>query len=95
MSRTDGRDDAGRSHGSRRTRSFYRLYPNGDGTVDVYLRPAEAVPYFREDDRVDFRFRTMVVRGINPDDPQWGGNLERHVREHYQAWIESSEVIEI
>lgn len=43
---------------------------------------------------MDFRIRTLVARGIDPRDPQWGGNLEAHVREHYAAWLEMAEEVE-
>ena len=74
---------------------FYRIVPSDGGLVDVYLTPAEAVPYNDRDGRVDFRFRLLAVRGVNPADPQWGGDLEGHIRQHYAAWLESAEEIEI
>ena len=45
--------------------------------------------------RVDYGIRVRVVHGIDPEDPQWGGSLEGHIREHYAAWLESAEETEI
>ena len=73
---------------------FYKIVPRGDGLADVLLTPGEPVPFWRLDGRVDFRIRRMAVRGIDPMDPQWGGNLEAHVREHYAAWLEAAEEVE-
>ena len=75
---------------------FYEIAERGDGLVDVVLTPGEVVP-MRDDltGRTDYGIRLMAVRGINPDDPQWDGNLEEHIRRHYAAWLESAEEIEI
>ena len=73
-------------------RRFYRIVPTCSGLVDIWFTPGEAVPM--TDDltgRVDFNFRVLAVRGVNPNDPQWGGNLEEHIRRNYNAWIESAE----
>lgn len=74
---------------------FYRFDPRGDGLVDIWLTPGETVPFWKLDGRMDFRIRVMAVRGINPQDPQWGGNLEEYVRAHYYDWLAMAEVIEI
>ena len=73
---------------------FYKIVPRGDGLVDVLLTPGEPVPFLGLDGRVHIRIRRMVVRGIDPRDPQWGGDLETHVREHYAAWLEAAEEVE-
>ena len=74
---------------------FYRIITKGNGLADVYLTPGEAVPYWKLDGRVEFRFRLLAVCGVDPDDPQWGGDLEGHIREHYAQWLESAEEITI
>ena len=75
---------------------FYEIAERGDGLVDVVLTPGGVVP-MRDDltGRTDYGIRLMAVRGINPEDPQWDGNLEEHIRRHYAAWLESAEEIEI
>lgn len=45
--------------------------------------------------RYDYNFKVLAVQGINPEDPQYGGDLEEHIRRNYYAWIESAEVIEV
>ncbi len=45
--------------------------------------------------RIDYNFRILAVRGIDPDDPTYGGDLEEHIRRNYYAWIQSAEEIEI
>ena len=77
-------------------RPFYRIVPVHDGLVDVYLSSGEAVPMIDDlTGRIDYNFRVLAVQGINPDDPQYGGNLEEHIRRNYYSWIESAEVIEV
>lgn len=70
---------------------FYRIIPRADWLVDVWLTPGEPVPFWRLDGRLDFRFRLLAVVGVDPEDPQWGGDLEGHIRAHYAAWLESAE----
>lgn len=72
---------------------FYAIQDNGDGTVDVYLEPVVTIYSVDEFREMDVRVR--VVRGINPDDPAFGGDLEAHVRDHYSAWLASGEVIDL
>jgi hypothetical protein len=75
---------------------FYEIAERGDGLVDVVLTPGEVVPMLDDlTGRTDYGIRLMAVRGINPEDPQWDGNLEEHIRRHYAAWLESAEEIEI
>ena len=76
---------------SERGRRFYRIVPNDDGTVDVWLTPGEAAPMFDElTGQYDYNLRILAVRGVEP----WPG-LETDIRRRYQSWIESAEVIEI
>lgn len=75
---------------------FYRIVPGSGGLVNVYLTPGEAVPmYDNLTGRVDYNIRLLAVSGVDPADPQWGGDLEGHIRQHYAAWLESAEEIEI
>lgn len=75
---------------------FYRVTERPDGLVDVWLTPGELVA-IRDDmaGRTDYGIRVRVVHGVDPKDPQWGGSLESYIREHYAAWLESAEEIEI
>ena len=74
---------------------FYSIETRVDGLVDVWLTPGRAEPYFETCGRMEFRFLAKAVRGIDPADPQWGGDLEGHIRAHYYEWLESAEEIEI
>jgi len=75
---------------------FYRVTERGDGLVDVWLTPGEIVPIMDDlTGRVDYGIRVRVVHGIDPEDPQWCGDLEEHIRRHYAAWLESAEETEI
>ena len=75
---------------------FYRVTERGDGLVDVWLTPGEVVPIMDDlTGRVDYGIRVRVVHGIDPEDPQWCGDLEEHIRRHYAAWLESAEETEI
>ena len=71
---------------------FYSILPSGEGTVDVYLNPA-IEPMTTEDGITDYDIAVRVVRGVNPNDPQFGGDLEGHIRAHYDAWRDSGEMI--
>ena len=72
----------------------YRIHRRADGLADVWLTPGKAMPVW-PDGRMDFVFQVLAVEGIDPEDPQWGGNLEEHIRRHYTDWVKSAEVIEI
>ena len=77
-------------------RLFYRIIPARDGLVDIWLTPGDPVLLFDNlTGRIDYNFRILAVRGINPEDPQYGGDLEEHIRRNYYAWIMSAEEIEI
>ena len=75
---------------------YYKVTERNDGLVDVWLTPGEVVA-MRDDltGRTDYGIRLLAVHGVNPEDPQWGGNLEEHIRRHYAAWLESAEETEI
>ena len=75
---------------------FYRIVPADGGLVDVYLTPGEVVPmYDNLSGRMDYGIRLLAVCGIDPEDPQWKGNLEEHIRRHYAGWLASAKKIEI
>lgn len=77
-------------------RPFYRIVPTHDGLCDILLTPGEPVPiYDNLTGRIDYNFKVLAVRGIREDDPQYGGDLEEHIRRNYYAWIESAEEVEI
>lgn len=77
-------------------RLFYRIVPAYGGLVDIWLTPGNPIPLLDNlTGRIDYNFRILAVRGINPEDPQYGGDLEEHIRRNYYAWIMSAEEIEI
>ena len=77
-------------------RPFYRIVRNDDGLVDVWLTPGKPIPLVDNlTGLMDYNIEVLAVTGIDPDDPQWGGNLEEHIRRHYSAWCESAKIIEI
>ena len=73
-------------------RHFYSIVPSGEGTVDVYLNPA-IEPMTTEDGITDYDIAVRVVHGVDPLDPRFGGDLEGHIRAHYDAWRDSGEMI--
>ena len=77
------------------SKCFYRIHNRGDGLVDVWLTPGEPVPMTTEDGRTDYNFRISAVLGVDPEDPQWGGDLEGNIRQNYLKWLLSAEAIEI
>ena len=64
-----------------RKRRFYSIHDNGDGTVDVYLSPDGRKCRANRD-------FFLVVRGIVPYD-----RLEADIRNRYNDWCESAEII--
>ena len=75
---------------------FYKIVERGDGLVDVWLTPGEVAPILDDlTGRVDYGIRVRVAHGIDPEDPQWSGCLDEHIRRHYAAWLESAEEEEI
>lgn len=80
----------------RELNQFYRIVSADDGLVDVYLTPGEVVPmYDNLSGRMDYGIKLLAVCGIDPDDPQWEGSLEEHIRRHYAGWLSSAKEIEI
>jgi hypothetical protein len=75
--------------------TFYRISRQEDGLVDIWLTPGKVRPDYQASGRMEFTVHTLAVRGIDPEDPQWGGDLEGHVREHYESWVEMAEEVEI
>ena len=63
---------------------FYRIVPQEDGSADVYLFP----------DAADGNRAFRVVRGIDPQDALFGGDLEGHIRAFFSSWVKSGELIE-
>ncbi len=75
---------------------FYRIIPRDDGLVDVYLTPGKPIPITDTlTGKIDYNIEILAVQGIDPDDAQWNGDLEWHIRNNYSAWCESTKVIEI
>lgn len=70
-------------------KSFYRIQDNSDGTVDVYLTPAKAVPVQQTDGKLDFSFQLLAIRGVVPFP-----DMESDIRKRYDDWCASAEVIE-
>ena len=71
--------------------NFYSIIPNVDGTVDVHLRPEVTV--YDVCGVWEYDVRVIIVRGINPCDPVYCGDLESHIRAHFAAWCQIGEVI--
>ena len=74
-------------------KTFYRIVPNldGSGTVDVWLSSGIPVPIKdTSSGLIDYNIKVLAVRGVVP----WDG-LEEDIRERYEAWCASAEVIEI
>lgn len=85
MNRSQHREtNAPRDHPGRQ---FFSIQPNGDGTVDVILRP-EVHPMKTEDGFTDYDVSVLVVKGIEPFD-----GLEEDVRLRYDAWCEIGEEV--
>ena len=75
---------------------FYRIVSADGGLVDVYLTPGEVVTmYDNLSGRMDYGIKLLAVCGIDPEDPQWEGDLEEHIRRHYAGWLSSAKEIEI
>ena len=71
-----------------RGRHFYTILGRADGLVDVYLDPR--VYPMTADGMTDYDLSFKVVRGI---DPACYGDMEAHIREHYEDWCEAAEVV--
>lgn len=68
---------------------FYRIDPQKDGIVDIYLVP-EATEYGDATDAKEYDITLLIVRGVVP----WNG-MEEDIRSRYDSWCESAEKIEI
>lgn len=69
--------------------NFYEIVQAGDGAVDVYLRP-EVTTYDTDAGVREYDVRVRVVRGVVP----WDG-LESDIRDRFDAWCETAEVIDL
>lgn len=79
-----------------RGRRFYRIVQARDGLVDIWLTPGTAIPLVDDlTGRIDYDFEILAVCGVDPEDPQWGGDLEEHIRRNYESWVKSAEVIRL
>lgn len=70
-------------------KQFYKIDPQENGTVDVYLIP-DATEYSTGMGVKEFDVSLLVVRGVVP----WDG-LEEDIRARYDAWCDSAEAIDI
>lgn len=64
-------------------RRFYYIMDNGDGTLDVYLKP-ETQPMRTPDGIVGYGPNALVVRGVEPFD-----GLEEDIMERFDDWCTS------
>ena len=74
-------------------RVFYRIIRREDGLYDVWLTPGKPVPMTTEGGLMDYNLRVQAVQGVD-----WPGaeyELEEDIRRRYEAWLDSSETIEI
>lgn len=86
------RDDAmNQANAPPQGRHFYCIQENEDGTLDIYLRPVEVIPKTTPEGFTDYDITALVVRGIDPTDDAYGGDIEGHIRAHYDAWCEAAE----
>lgn len=70
-------------------RQFYSILSRADGLVDVFLDP-HVYPMSTEDGATDYDLSFRVVRGVDPADY---GDIEAHIRAHYEDWREIAEVV--
>ena len=68
-------------------RHFYNIHENEDGTVDVYLRP-DVLPRTTDEGFTDYDVAVLVVKDVEPYD-----GLEDDIRQRFNDWCESAEVI--
>ena len=68
-------------------RLFYSIQQNGDGTVDVFLKP-RVTPMTTPEGQTDYDVEVPVMRGVVP----WDG-MEDDIRARYEAWCESAQWI--
>lgn len=68
-------------------RHFYSIHENEDGTVDVYLRP-DVLSRETDEGFTDYDVAVLVVKNVEP----YKG-LEDDIRNRFDDWCESAEVI--
>ena len=72
-------------------RPFYRIVPNDDGTVDIWLTPGNPIPmYDNLTNAYDYNIEVLAVRGI-----EYFDGLEEDVRRRYESWCSIAERIEL
>lgn len=75
--------------GNGRLRSFFEVVDNGDGTADIYFDKGTVFPM--NDDingGSDVDILCRVMKGV-----QLFHGIEDDIRERYESWYESAEVI--
>lgn len=72
-----------------RLRSFFEIHENGDGTADIYFDKGTVFPM--TDDltgETDADILCRVMKGVQLFD-----GIEEDIRERYESWYQSAEVI--
>ena len=75
--------------GNGRLRSFFEIVDNGDGTADIYVDKGTVFPL--TDDitgGADVDILCRVMKGV-----ELFPGIEDDIRERYESWYESAEVI--
>lgn len=84
--KTDKKQEA---TGNGRLRSFFEIVDNGDGTADIYFDKGTVFP--ETDDitgKTDVDILCRVMKGVVLFD-----GIEEDIRERYESWYASAEVI--
>jgi hypothetical protein len=77
------------SGSSGRLRSFFEIVDNGDGTADIYFDKGTAFPLTDElTGASDVDILCRVMKGVELFD-----GIENDIRERYESWYASAEVI--
>lgn len=71
-------------------RIFYSILERADGRADVFLDPH--VYPLMADGMTDYDITFKVVRGIDPADY---GDLDEHIRAHYEDWRDIAEDVSL
>ena len=82
-------DEKKEATGNGRLRSFFEVVDNGDGTADIYFDKGTVFPL--TDDitgGADVDILCRVLKGVVLFD-----GIEEDIRERYESWYESAEVI--
>lgn len=75
------------NHG--RLRSFFEIHENGDGTADIYFDKGTVFPMTDElTDGTDVDILCRVLKGVELFE-----GIEDDIRERYESWYASAEVI--